>query len=61
MEGNRATLEAVDRAIPVLKEQGYEFVNLPQLFEKCGVDPCVPNALWSVVDSQIKGNVWQQP
>ena len=58
MEGNNATLEAVDRAIPVLKEQGYEFVNLPDLFEKCGVDPHVKNALWSVADKEIRGNVW---
>ena len=58
MEGNKATLEAVDRIIPVLKEQGYEFVNLPDLFEKCGVDPHVKNALWSVADKEIRGNVW---
>ena len=55
MEGNKATLEAVDRAIPVLKEQGYEFVNLPDLFEKCGVDPNKKNALWSVVTQE---SIW---
>lgn len=58
MEGNKATLEAVDRIVPVLKEQGYEFVNLPDLFEKCSVDPHVKNALWSVADKEIRGNVW---
>lgn len=55
MEGNKATLEAVDRAIPVLKEQGYEFVNLPDLFEKCGVNPHKKNALWSVVTQE---SIW---
>ena len=59
MEGNKATLEAVDRAIPVLKEKGCEFVNLPDLFEKCGVDPHGKNVLWSIADKEIKGNVWQ--
>ena len=58
MDGNKATLEAVDRAIPVLKEQGYEFVNLPDLFEKCRVNPVVKNALWSVADPTLEGNVW---
>jgi len=48
MEGNKATLEAVDRIIPVLKEQGYEFVNLPDLFKKLNVNPAVPKSLWSV-------------
>ena len=56
MEGNKATLEAVDRIIPVLKEQGYEFVNLPDLFEKCGVNPHKKNALWSVVTQE---SIWK--
>ena len=58
MEGNKTTLEAVDRAVPVLKAQGYEFVNLPELFKKCEVDPCVKNTLWSVADKEIRGNLW---
>ena len=33
-EGNEATVEALDEAIPVLKEQGYVFVTVAQLFEK---------------------------
>ncbi len=33
MEGNTATLEAVDRIIPELKAQGYEFVTVPKMFE----------------------------
>ena len=60
MEENTATLEAVDRIIPVLKEQGYEFVNLPELFEKCGVDPKQDHALWTIANNQKEGNVWQQ-
>ena len=59
MEGNKATLEAVDRAIPVLKEQGYEFVNLPDLFKKCGVNPDKPHSLWSVAINQENANIWQ--
>lgn len=46
MEGNVATLEAVDRIVPMLKEQGYEFVTVPEIFEKCGIDPKRPKALW---------------
>ena len=38
MEGNQATVDAVDRIIPVLKEQGYEFVTTPKMFELKGVD-----------------------
>ncbi|MBR4772434.1 MAG: polysaccharide deacetylase family protein [Bacteroidales bacterium] len=39
-EGNEATVEALDDAIPVLKEQGYTFVTLSQLFEK---QKCTPD------------------
>ena len=39
-EGNEATVEALDEAIPVLKEQGYTFVTLSQLFEK---QKCTPD------------------
>ena len=59
MEGNNATLEAVDRIVPVLKEQGYEFVNLPDLFEKCGVNPQKPRALWSIAMNNENANIWQ--
>ena len=38
MEGNQATVDAVDRIIPVLKEQGYEFVTTRKMFELKGVD-----------------------
>ena len=39
-EGNEATVEALNDAIPVLKEQGYTFVTLSQLFEK---QKCTPD------------------
>ena len=59
MEGNKATLDAVDRAIPFLKEQGYDFVNLPDLFEKCGVDPHKDHALWFVANTNPQENIWR--
>ena len=47
-EGNEATVEALDEAIPVLKEQGYVFVTVAQLFEKL---KCTPDGhtMYSVV------------
>ncbi len=38
-EGNDATVEALDEAIPVLKEQGYVFVTVSQLFDKLKCAP----------------------
>ncbi len=38
-EGNEATVEALDEAIPVLKKQGYVFVTVAQLFEKLNCAP----------------------
>ena len=46
MTGNEASVEAVDKVIPLLKERGFEFVTVPEIFEKCGVDPKRPHALW---------------
>ena len=60
LEGNKPTLEATDRLIPELQKQGYTFVNLPDLFEKCGVDKNIPNSLWTIANHQLKGNVWPQ-
>ncbi len=37
--GNTPTVEAVDAAIPRLKEQGYRFVTVAQLFELTGTKP----------------------
>ena len=47
-EGNEATVEALDEAIPVLKAQGYVFVTVEQLFKKL---KCTPDAhtMYSVV------------
>ena len=38
-EGNEATVEALDEAIPVLKEQGYVFVTVSELFDKLKCEP----------------------
>lgn len=38
-EGNEATVEALDEAIPVLKEQGYVFVTVSELFKKLKCTP----------------------
>ena len=48
-DGNEATLELVDRAIPVLKEQGFEFVTAPRLFELKGVPMKDNGQNWTVV------------
>ncbi len=39
MENNQNTVDALKRAIPELIQQGYEFVTVRELFEKCGVTP----------------------
>ena len=39
MEGNEQTVQALDMIIPALKEQGYRFVTISQLFEQSGVTP----------------------
>ncbi len=49
MEGNGATVQAVDAVIPELKRRGYEFVNLPELFRIKNVNPDVPSSLWTTV------------
>ena len=59
-EGNTPTLEAVNRIIPVLKEQGYTFVNLPDLFEKCGVEKNIPHSLWKIANTTDPSNIWQK-
>ena len=47
-EGNEATVEALDEAIPVLKEQGYVFVTVSDLFARLKCDPD-GHTLYSVV------------
>lgn len=39
MEGNEQTVQALDMIIPALKEQGFRFVTVSQLFEQSGVTP----------------------
>lgn len=39
MEGNEQTVQALDIIIPALKEQGFRFVTVSQLFEQSGVTP----------------------
>lgn len=38
-EGNSQTVEAIDQIIPALKEQGYKFVTVSELFEEKGITP----------------------
>ena len=47
-DGNETTVEALDEAIPVLKEQGYVFVTVAQLFEKLQCSPD-SHTMYSVV------------
>lgn len=39
MLGNEATVQALDIAIPQLKEQGYQFVTVPELFKAKNISP----------------------
>lgn len=48
-DGNSKTLQVVDRAVPILKSQGYEFVTVPQLFEIRGIEKKNNGKLWTVV------------
>lgn len=38
-EGNEQTVEAIDRAIPILKERGFRFVTVRQMFREKGITP----------------------
>ena len=60
-EGNVATYEAVERAVPVLKAQGYEFVNLPTIFEKTGTKKDIYHSLWTCAKNQAEWNTWPFP
>jgi peptidoglycan/xylan/chitin deacetylase (PgdA/CDA1 family) len=49
----QVTPDALDIIIPTLKSQGYEFVNLRELFVRRGVDPnSQQDAHWDVVPPQ---------
>ena len=47
MKDNVKTVEALPVIIKGLREKGYAFVTVSQLFEQKGVDPNVPHKLWS--------------
>jgi peptidoglycan/xylan/chitin deacetylase (PgdA/CDA1 family) len=44
------TPEALDSIIPTLRNMGYEFVTLSDLFVRKGVDPNVENKIWTFVE-----------
>jgi peptidoglycan/xylan/chitin deacetylase (PgdA/CDA1 family) len=44
------TPEALDSIIPTLRNMGYEFVTLSNLFVRKGVDPNVENKMWTFVE-----------
>jgi peptidoglycan/xylan/chitin deacetylase (PgdA/CDA1 family) len=44
------TPEALDILTPALKDLGYEFVTLSDLFDRKGVDPDVEYKMWTVVE-----------
>ena len=48
-DGNETTLEVVDRAIPILKEKGFDFATVPELFERKGIEKKNNGQLWTVV------------
>lgn len=49
LENNDKTVEALPRIINGLKEQGYDFATISEIFEAKGVDPNVKHKLWSTV------------
>lgn len=49
MEGNWKTVEVVDKIVPLLQKQDYEFVNLPDLFKLENVNPNKEKSLWTLV------------
>lgn len=48
MPGNEATVQALDVVIPQLKEQGYQFVTVPEIFKAKGITP-VKNKIYTNV------------
>lgn len=53
MEGNQNTVDALEIIIPALKEQGFTFVTVPELFEYKGVAPQAHSGI-------VYTNVFQQ-
>ncbi len=58
MEGNSRTVKAVDSVVPLLKERGYEFVTVPELFKLKNINPDQKNSLWDVVKENYKNNTF---
>ena len=48
-QGNSQTVDALPQIIEGLKNQGYTFVTVSELFEKKGVNPNVEYKIWSNV------------
>jgi peptidoglycan/xylan/chitin deacetylase (PgdA/CDA1 family) len=46
---NRNTPDALETAVPELLARGYEFVTVPQIFERSGVNPRRHHKIWSNV------------
>lgn len=51
MQGNSKTVAALDMLIPALKSEGFELVNVSDLFRLCGISP---------VSGIVYSNVFQQ-
>lgn len=47
--GNTQTVDALDDVIKVLKDKGFTFVTVSELFEQRGIEPNVKYKLWSNV------------
>jgi peptidoglycan-N-acetylglucosamine deacetylase len=45
--GNVNTVEALKTIIPSLREKGYTFVTVPELFSLSGVNPDQPHKMWT--------------
>lgn len=53
MEGNSATVEALDTIIPELQKQGYKFVTVSELFEAKGITPDMEKVYTNVTQKNM--------
>lgn len=53
MEGNSATVEALDTIIPELQAQGYKFVTVSELFAAKGIDPDMEKVYTNVTQKNM--------
>lgn len=53
MEGNSATVEALDTIIPELQAQGYKFVTVSELFEAKGITPDMEKVYTNVTQKNM--------